>query len=393
MSIQPIITFKAGVCDLNSNHKVKPKDTPGYVYLYEEDGMLHFCWRPRDQPVNQPELDLLMIPGDASFMPYVGEDDDTENVRSPTSGRICVLKFNSSSQRYLFWLQSKSQHPSGDPSCFSERDLKIQNIVDMLLAGEEIDVQAELESLRNLPRGPRRDGDDDETMEDVEGTNHSQGHHGGGAGGAGPDATGGDYREEGEEAREGGADGARAAAAGTTDAQQAVQNFLNSLRGAGLGGQEAGGDEFTTLMDLLSPNITIPVIDRAPASLINSLCSHLPPMILLLAQEIDDVAEVDPTSETAQAAIEALDQDSKKDVLKRVLNSPQMRQSLASLTVALRDGGLPNVSQALKIDVANGGYIRGGAMPIGGGDAVKAFLEGVKKTVQREAEGEEMDTS
>jgi hypothetical protein len=116
-------------------------------------------------------------------------------------------------------------------------------------------------------------------------------------------------------------------------------------------------------------------------------------MILLLAQEIDDLAEVDPTSETAQAAIEALDQDGKKDILKRVLRSPQMRQSLGSLTVALRDGGLPNISQALKIDVENGGFIKGGGMPMGGGDAVKAFLDGVKKTVEKDGDGDDMDTS
>lgn len=58
MSIQPLITFKAGQCDLSvsilgtcamygayveqgsaPNHKVKPQSTPGYVYLYQgEDG-------------------------------------------------------------------------------------------------------------------------------------------------------------------------------------------------------------------------------------------------------------------------------------------------------------------------------------------------------------------
>jgi hypothetical protein len=183
------------------------------------------------------------------------------------------------------------------------------------------------------------------------------------------------------------------AATGSTDAQAAVQNFLNSLKGGNVGAQSGSDDSFTTLMDLLSPSTTIPVIDKAPPAFIDALCSNLPPVILLLAQEVDDLAEVDPTSETAQAAIEALDQDGKKDVLKRVLRSPQMRQSLASLTVALRDGGLPNISQALKIDVENGGYMRGGGMPLGGGDAVRAFLEGVRKTVEKEGHGDQMDTS
>lgn len=150
-----------------------------------------------------------MIPGDGSFMPYTGSDTaaDSDNVRSPTDGRIFVLKFSSSSQRYLFWMQSKSQHPKGDPSWFSARDLAIGQIVDRLLNGEDVDVQHELALAAS--QGPG--GDDDETMEDVEGTDHSanRNRHGS-TGGAGPGATGGDIREEGEESREGGADGGRA---------------------------------------------------------------------------------------------------------------------------------------------------------------------------------------
>lgn len=95
-------------------------------------------------------------------------------------------------------------------------------------------------------------------------------------------------------------------------------------------------------------------------------------------------------------ALHTLDQEQKRDILKRVVTSPQMKQSLGSLTVALRDGGLPNVSQALKIDVQNGGFIRGGGMPLGGGDAVKAFVEGVKRTVEKnedDADENDMDTT
>ncbi|KAH8728782.1 proteasome complex subunit Rpn13 ubiquitin receptor-domain-containing protein [Phaeosphaeriaceae sp. PMI808] len=214
MSIQPLITFKAGQCELtresDTQQKVKPVPTPGYVYLYQgEDEFVHFCWRPRDKSLDQSELDLIMIPGDGSFLPYTGKEsvEDSENLTSPTDGRIFVLKFNSSSQRYLFWLQAKSQHLQGDASWFSERDLKIGQIVDLLLNGEEIDVLAELANVQNPVAGD----DDDETMEDVEGTNHSSSRNRhGGTGGAGAGATGGDIREEGEESREGGADGGRA---------------------------------------------------------------------------------------------------------------------------------------------------------------------------------------
>ena len=81
--------------------------------------------------------------------------------------------------------------------------------------------------------------------------------------------------------------------------------------------------------------------------------------------------------------------DQKKDILKRVLRSPQLHQSLGSLTVALRDGGLPTVSEALEIKVENGGYIRNGEMPLGAGEAVEAFLEGVKQTVQEDKSGDD----
>ncbi|KAF2645397.1 hypothetical protein P280DRAFT_369353, partial [Massarina eburnea CBS 473.64] len=386
MSIEPLITFKAGRCELTGIvpfQKAKPIRTPGYIYIYPaDDGFNHFCWRRRSKDLDEPDIDLIMIPSDGSFIPYIGDDSaaESEDVRSPTDGRIFVLKYTSSSQRYLFWLQSKSQHPRGDASWFSQRDLAIGQIVDRMMAGEEeIDVQAELAAAAS------RSGDEDEAMEDVEGTNHSsnQNRHGS-TGGAGAGATGGDVREEGEGSREGGADGGRAAASGSGDASAIVQNFLNSLKGGNAGGgAQTSQDPYTTLLDLLSPPTTIPIIDKAPDSFIDSLCSHLPTTLFLIEQDVEDVAQIDPESETAKMAMHALDQEQKREILKRVVTSPQMKQSLGSLTVALRDGGLPNVSQALKIDVQNGGFVRGGGMPLGGGDAVKAFVEGVRKTVEK----------
>jgi 26S proteasome regulatory subunit N13 len=151
-----------------------------------------------------------MLPSDGSFTPYEPTSAENPNPeKKPTNGRIYVLKFSSSSQRYLFYLQSGSQHPNKDPSWFSARDLKLGEIVNSILYGDQVNVEAEMASVAHADT--RRDGDDDDdAMEDVEGTNQDPSHHRGGSGGAGPGATGGDIREEGEQSREGGADGGRA---------------------------------------------------------------------------------------------------------------------------------------------------------------------------------------
>jgi 26S proteasome regulatory subunit N13 len=194
---------------------------PGYIYLYEEDGklktggfdltlltsseMIRFCWRGRNATMDNPEIDLLMIPTDGHFEPYVYKTSDEPT--SKTNGRIFALKFSSSSQRYLFWLQSKPQARNGDASWFSPRDEKIGQIVDTLLQGEDVNVEDEIAQIQGNNDGS---GDDDETMEDIEGHGQLSDHHRGGSGGAGPGATGGDIREEGEQSRDGGADGGRA---------------------------------------------------------------------------------------------------------------------------------------------------------------------------------------
>lgn len=155
----------------------------------------------------------MVIPEDASFVPYTGKETPgydellqqrAGSVKSPTNGRVFVLKFQSSSTRDFFWMQAKAQ---GAPNVFSKRDLMIGNVVNELINGGEPDVDELFQADFNADN----DDDDDETMEDVEGTNHDHNRRPSrGTGGAGPDATGGDIREEGEESREGGADGARA---------------------------------------------------------------------------------------------------------------------------------------------------------------------------------------
>ncbi|KAI7462248.1 hypothetical protein KC351_g16440 [Hortaea werneckii] len=395
MATSPIITFKAGKCtptpSAPGKSSIKPDPTPGYLYLYSEDDLLHFCWRPRSAPSTDPELDLLMIPGDGSFQPLV-KNPGAETVESPTTGRIFVLRFQSSSQKHFFWMQSKTQASGGKLNEFGERDQRLGQIVDLLLQGEDVNVQEEIEEIRRGGGGDDGGPNGDADAMEVDDQGHGLSRQG--SGGAGADATGGDARDEGEASREGGADGGRA----PQDPSALVQNFLNSLNNSGPNQssqqqqqqqQQQADKPFTTLPDLLTPSTTIPYIDTAPASQINTLCTFLPPELFLLAQEhTSDPSSTDPhpTPAAAEAAIEALSLPQKKEILKRALRSPQFQQSLGSLTVALRDGGLPMIGDALGLKVENGGSIRGGSMPLGGGQAVEAFVEGVRRTVQ---EGEE----
>lgn len=203
MAANPLITFKAGRCDV-SGRKIQPIPTPGYLYLYTEDDLIHLCWRPRSAPATSPDIDLITIPGDATFTPLVKEPG-AEDVRSPTNGRVFALRFSSSGEKLYFWMQAKSQHRGGDADWFSQRDQRLGQIVDALLSGEEVNVEEEVEDIRrNQQGGSGGDGDGgDEDLMELD-RQESQ------TGGAGADATGGDPRDEGEASREGGADGGRA---------------------------------------------------------------------------------------------------------------------------------------------------------------------------------------
>jgi 26S proteasome regulatory subunit N13 len=166
-----------------------------------------------------------------------------------------------------------------------------------------------------------------------------------------------------------------------------IQGLLQSFQGNQNTQGQASENLFTTLADLLSPSSTIAMVEAADDDKVDNLLNFLPPSLLLLAQDVDDLSSSDMNDETAQAILLSLELGKKKDILKRVLRSPQFTQSLASLTVALRDGGLPSISEALQIKVENGGFVRRGGVPLGGGDAVEAFLQGVRQHVSEKGSG------
>jgi 26S proteasome regulatory subunit N13 len=174
------------------------------------------------------------------------------------------------------------------------------------------------------------------------------------------------------------ADEAISAGSGPTDPATVVQNFLNSLKGGtGLQQQQSQGMIYTTLPDLLPSSETIPTVESASTSQIDNLLSYLPPTVLVLAQESASSTGgmAEPNAETASAALQALSLDQKKSILKR-----------GSLTLALREGGLKSIADALGVKVQNGGLVKGGSVPLGGGEAVEAFVEGVKRMVEEEKE-------
>jgi len=165
----------------------------------------------------------------------------------------------------------------------------------------------------------------------------------------------------------------------SSDPCSVIQDLLRSLQGNQNVRLDARENLFTTLADLLPPSSTLPLIESADAKTVDHFIGFLPPSLLLLAQDIDDISAADHSS---TSLMQTLDLEQKRDILRRVLRSPQFTQSLGSLTVALRDGGLPSISDALNIKVENGGFMRRGGVPLGGGDAVEAFLEGVKRLVE-----------
>src|SRR5256885_15634973 len=71
--------------------------------------MIQFKWSPRKGHTVDEELDLIIFPGDATFVPYL-------HPTASTTGRIYVLKFSSSSQRHFFWWQTKAEGSAGEHS-------------------------------------------------------------------------------------------------------------------------------------------------------------------------------------------------------------------------------------------------------------------------------------
>jgi 26S proteasome regulatory subunit N13 len=105
-----------------------------------------------------------------------------------------------------------------------------------------------------------------------------------------------------------------------------------------------------SLHDLLSAANTIPLVENMSEKTIDILISNLPPAIVPKNPALSE----------------------KKQVITRVLRSPQFTQGAVSLTVALREGALRGVTESLKVPILFG---EEGS----GVDQVEIFLKGVRK--------------
>lgn len=131
----------------------------------------------------------------------------------------------------------------------------------------------------------------------------------------------------------------------------------------------------------MKPESTITAVNHAETPIIDQLLLELPAQ--LVQPRADPFNLVSAQSRTVGTTTGQLNIHEKRDILTKVLRSPQFTQSLASLTAALRNGGLPTISDALHVRVPNGGRIQQGRMPLGGGEAIEAFVEAVKDKVEK----------
>ncbi|EPS42555.1 hypothetical protein H072_3488 [Dactylellina haptotyla CBS 200.50] len=331
--METLIKVKAGRCfpDSSNSRRLVPSDVPGeiQIVLSRDDELLHFKWVPRSGHSDDgEEFDLLLFPGDASFVPYLN------TTGAPSDGRVSVLKFLSSDQRHFFWYQVKNEGLGAGE--FSQKDWLITKKIDrLILSGGDLEGVTDEELLAD-----QMELDDE----------------------AAPSA--------GESSRRGGADGGRASdfqppsTIPTGGQGQSQSDLVASLiRGISVPGGGSGGPAqprgFLTLPSLLQPTAITTVLESKP--LRQKLLANLPPALT-----------ADVKSEFEE-----------KDLLRKVLHSPQFAQATAMLTVALREGGLRGVADSLgvKLDLANAGA-QGG---------VEIFVESIKKGA--EGEDDEGDTT
>ncbi|CEG80306.1 hypothetical protein RMATCC62417_14664 [Rhizopus microsporus] len=93
-----LVEFNAGKCIIEGN-LIKPDLRKGTIYMDQsDDQLLHFYWKERSSHA-EPEDDIIIFPSEAKFV----------RVSQCTTGRVYMLKFNSSREKHFYWMQDKSE--------------------------------------------------------------------------------------------------------------------------------------------------------------------------------------------------------------------------------------------------------------------------------------------
>lgn len=104
-----LVEFRAGRMNMVGK-MVYPDVRKGMVYLFQDDGLIHFCWK--DRTSGKVEEDLIIFPDDCEF----------KKVEQCKTGSVYLLKFKSSTRKLFFWMQEPKVEKN-DEYCRRVNDL------------------------------------------------------------------------------------------------------------------------------------------------------------------------------------------------------------------------------------------------------------------------------
>ncbi|CAM0138811.1 hypothetical protein VKS41_005976 [Umbelopsis sp. WA50703] len=341
-STRHLIQFNAGKC-IRDGNMLKPDLRKGVIYMDQsEDQLMHFCWKERVG--STIEDDLIIFP----------EEAEMKKVPECTTGRIYILQFKSSNQKLFFWMQDKNDSKD------EERVAKVNRLIsDPQSAIEEqqrnaqTDMEEESESaadMLNLLSGGQDLGINQEQFLQFLQT-------AGGLGGTIPNSSsmGGDGPPASQNVITSASTSRRASRESERQEQQ-----QSELPAEGDNNSELSSDQLNNLRNILS-DIRIPQGQDQNSSL--DLSSVITP---------EAVRSLLNDREVAHALFPHLPEGSEHSTeeLQEIMRSPQFRQSLHRLSVALQSGQLGPLMTQLGLDPS-------------AGNGVEAFLAAIEEQARR----------